>query len=193
MIKKVKIYAIICPITKDVKYIGKTFGTLKDRLSKHFYSVKDNSKKKRWIIENIKNNIYPEIILIDEVDSTLSNITEQKWILHYGIDNLLNENKGGGGCSITGYDDVLNKYKLFLAENYSKNTVSNYVSCVKIFLNYYSQIPRPKNINKIQIEYYLNSIKDISTRKIALSSIKLFYSEIIKQPKKLKSVKYQYK
>lgn len=193
MTKKVKIYAIICPITKDVKYIGKTFGTLKDRLIKHFNSVKDNSKKKIWIIENVKNNIYPEIILIEEIDSILSNITEQKWILHYGIDNLLNENKGGGGCSIKGYDDILNKYKLFLIENYSKNTVSNYVSCIKLFLNYYSQIPRPKNINKEQIEYYLNTIKDVNTRKIALSSIKLFYSEIIKQPKKLKSVKYQYK
>lgn len=77
MEKKVKIYAIICPITKEVKYIGKTFGTLKDRLSKHFYNEKDNSKKKIWILENIKNNIYPEIILIEEVESVLSNITEQ--------------------------------------------------------------------------------------------------------------------
>jgi len=193
MEKKVKIYAILCPTTKDVKYIGKTFGTLKDRLSKHIYNKKDNSKKKNWIVEIIKNNIYPEIILIEEVDSILSNITEQKWILYYGIDNLLNENKGGGGCSLKGYDDVLNKYKIFLIENYSKNTVSNYVSCIKLFLTYYSQISRPKNINKIQIESYLNSINDISTRKIALSSIKLFYSEIIKQPKKLNSVKYQYK
>lgn len=193
MIRKVKIYAILCPLTKEVKYIGKTFGTLKDRLSKHFNNAKDNSKKKNWIVNNINNGVCPEIILIDEVDSVLSNITEQKWILHYGVNNLLNENKGGGGCSIKGYDDVLNKYKLFLIGKYSKNTVSNYVSCVKLFLNHYNHISRAKNINKIQIEYYLNNINDINTRKIALSSIKLFYSEIIKQPKKLNSIKYQYK
>jgi Uri superfamily endonuclease len=97
---KVKIYSILCPISKEVKYVGKTFGTLKDRLSRHVSNSKDKSKKKIWIIENVKNNMFPEIILIDEVDSVLSNVTEKKWILYYGIDNLLNENKGGGGCSI---------------------------------------------------------------------------------------------
>lgn len=189
--KKVKIYALICPITKEVKYIGKTFASLKDRLSKHLYTLKSNSKKNIWINENIKNNIYPEIILIDEVN--LSNIAEQKWISYYGIDNLYNENKGGGGYSIKGYDDVLNKYKLFLIENYSKNTVKNYGSCVKMFLIYWDKVPRPKNINKIKIQEYLNTINDINSKKIALSAIKLFYAKIIKQPNKLKTIKYQYK
>ena len=193
MSRKVKIYAILCPITKEVKYVGKTFGTLKDRLSRHISNSKDKSKKKIWIIENVKNNMFPEIMLIDEVDSVLSNVTEKKWILYYGIDNLLNENKGGGGCSIKGFDDVLNKYKIFLIDNYSKNTVSNYMSCVKLFLSYYNNIPRAKNINKIQVQDYLNTINDVNSKKIALSSIKLFYSEIIKQPNKLKTIKYQYK
>lgn len=193
MSKIVKIYAIVCPITKDVKYIGKTFGTLKDRLSKHYSNSRDNSKKKKWIDNCIENFVYPEIILLEEVNNTISNISEQKWISHYGIDNLLNENKGGGGCSAKGYDNVLEKYKLFLNGKYSKNTVSNYVSCIRKFLNHYKDIDRPKNINKNDIIIYLESINDLNTKKVALSSIKLFYSEIIGQPKKITTVKYQYK
>jgi predicted GIY-YIG superfamily endonuclease len=66
MIKNTFIYALCCPITEEVKYIGKS-NNPKQRLSKH-KSVKDNNiDKKLWIDHLLKNNLSPKLKILEEV------------------------------------------------------------------------------------------------------------------------------
>ncbi len=95
------IYTLSHPITNIVRYIGKTNGTLPDRLSKHIYiSKKANNKRCNWIQSLIKQGIKPKIEVLDTCTSTEeSSKLEIYWISQFrswGFD-LVNGTDGGEG------------------------------------------------------------------------------------------------
>lgn len=96
------IYGIQHPITKDLKYIGKTSNKLNDRLSYHLWYAKRPGKKNivyAWIKSLLDKGLRPEIYLIEECAESAANDREIYWIKFYrdsGI-NLKNVQNGGDG------------------------------------------------------------------------------------------------
>lgn len=76
-------------------------------------------------------------------------------------------------------------------KNYSENTISNYVSQVKCFLEYFNSVAtKPSEISEKQIKEWLLQAKSINGRKHRISAVKLFYKHTGKQPLKFKSIEY---
>lgn len=115
--KEVKIYGLICPKTKEIKYVGKTIQPLKQRLKGHL-SVTDNDLTYRanWIRNLKKENLKPEIILLETCDDNNWEEREMYWINYYSkLVTLTNYTKGGNGGHITKIST-----KLKLSETYKE-------------------------------------------------------------------------
>lgn len=101
----VKIYAIIHPVTKEIKYVGKTVKPLGVRLSAHLFESKSTTlktHKHNWILKCIKDGLRPEIILLEECNEDNWKEAEIKWIKFYKSSSLTNTAEGGlGGCGKT--------------------------------------------------------------------------------------------
>lgn len=72
----ITIYTLTDPITKQVRYIGKTKGTLVQRMYAHISNYKlkkEKSHKNSWII-NLKNKGY--LPIIEELDL----VEESEWV-----------------------------------------------------------------------------------------------------------------
>ena len=64
---KIFIYTLECPISGEIRYIGKT-NNIKKRLSTHiFVSKKQKTHKDKWIFKLKKDNKKPIIKIIDEI------------------------------------------------------------------------------------------------------------------------------
>lgn len=99
----IKIYTINCPITNEIKYVGKTKQKLKTRLSQHINNTKRyNTKLCTWLKSIRNKNEYPIILEIDSAeDNEYANILE---ILYIGLFrswniDLKNHTIGGDGMS----------------------------------------------------------------------------------------------
>lgn len=187
------IYGLVCPISQGVKYVGKTKYSLKSRLGRHLSAKHPTSKKDKWIFDLKKDNLTPSIVLLESTFDKRWEKHEKKWILHFGIENLLNENLGGAGGRNGNDNRYLDLLKSKLLESKSKNTTRNYLSCIGLFLKYHSFCVSPSHVNAKQVLEYLTTIKNINSRKLMLTSLKFFYKEIISQPNKLKFIKYEYR
>lgn len=76
-------------------------------------------------------------------------------------------------------------------KNYSENTIENYCSQVKLFLNHFESVAtKPSEINESQIKEWLMTSQSINGRKHRISAIKLFYKITGKQPMKFKYIEY---
>jgi site-specific recombinase XerD len=76
-------------------------------------------------------------------------------------------------------------------KNYSQNTISNYSSQLKCFLEYFDNIAtKPSEISEKQIKSWLLLSKSINGRKHKISAIKLFYKYTGKQPLKFRHIEY---
>lgn len=73
--------------------------------------------------------------------------------------------------------------------NYSKNTVNNYVSCLKLFFSK-SEKDHPKNINERDIKAFLSTFKEPNTQRNYHSAIKVFYDICLGQKNKFKYIPY---
>lgn len=101
--KNIKIYGLVDPQTKEVRYIGKTIQTLNRRLYKHIYDskylIESKTHKNNWIRKLTSLGLKPEIILLEEnINSDWSKI-EIDYIKKYkelGC-NLTNSTEGGEG------------------------------------------------------------------------------------------------
>jgi group I intron endonuclease len=79
MEKIVKIYTLSHPLTKEIRYVGKTVESLEERLRKHILR-KDNTYKSKWIASLKKENLVPKIELLD-----LCSLNDWHWIEKYWI------------------------------------------------------------------------------------------------------------
>lgn len=76
-------------------------------------------------------------------------------------------------------------------KNYSENTIKNYASQLKLFLETFnSLVTKPSEINSKEIKNWLLKTNSINSRKHRLSAVKLFYKYTVKQPKKFKGIEY---
>ena len=76
-------------------------------------------------------------------------------------------------------------------KNYSENTISNYCSQVKLFLEYFNKVAtKPSEISERQIKDWLLLANSINGRKHRISAVKLFYKLTGNQPLKFKHIEY---
>ena len=100
----IKIYTLRHPLTNEIKYVGKTKGTLKNRWYSHISNYKlskEKSYKNSWIVSLKKENLKPTIELLDEVPENEWEFWEKYWIsqfLQWGF-KLTNMTKGGEGSN----------------------------------------------------------------------------------------------
>ena len=77
-----KIYSLSDPISNEIKYIGLTKMSLKDRLRKHIDSsriAKDGCNRERWVKSLLLEDKKPDIETIEELDTYDFSI-EKYWI-----------------------------------------------------------------------------------------------------------------
>lgn len=98
----VKIYGLVCPISGEIRYIGKTSRELDRRLYAHISESRRirNSHKHRWIAKCLDDGVRPLIVLLEDVPSSMSwQARERAWIklaLKSGM-RLTNQTAGGEG------------------------------------------------------------------------------------------------
>lgn len=86
------------------------------------------------------------------------------------------------------YVSELSEYMNY--KKYSNNSIENYTSSLKIFLNSFEDLAtKPSEITKKDIIKFLSKIESVNTHKAYLSAIKLFYKEVYNQPKKCDTIK----
>jgi hypothetical protein len=59
-----KIYGLVCPKSKQIRYIGVTRHSLEKRLKEHLRENKLKTHKQKWVKSLISKNLKPEIVLI---------------------------------------------------------------------------------------------------------------------------------
>jgi group I intron endonuclease len=96
--RKGYIYKLICPISGECRYVGKTVQTLNKRLYKHKYNKRKNpSHKNSWLIQLENKGLLNEmkIELIGEYDISVLNNKEIFWIAKLKGYKLTNMTEGG--------------------------------------------------------------------------------------------------
>lgn len=100
----VTIYTLTDPITKEVRYIGKTKRSLRDRMYSHTSNHKLNNEKSyknSWILSLKKKGFIPTIEILDIVEENNWEFWEQFYIglfKSWGF-RLTNMTKGGEGSN----------------------------------------------------------------------------------------------
>lgn len=194
----IKIYGLINPETKRIMYIGKTILSLKRRLQLHINKAKEmRTKKDKWILNLVSSNAFPDIILLEETAKIFASKREKEWIDKLGLAELVNGNIGGGGNNGSGIkrnESYKNGFIVFMNNSkYSKSTIKNSICYVNRFINYFkTEIKSPKEINSVDIGNYISTIQNKNTRNANIVALKIFYKEVMKQPLKLKNIRYEY-
>jgi site-specific recombinase XerD len=76
-------------------------------------------------------------------------------------------------------------------KGYRKNSIDNYLSYVKVFLEKHNHIvEKPSEINEQHIKTFLGSFSQQNTQRAYHSAIKCFYKYVGKQPNKFKYIEY---
>ena len=92
------IYGLKCPEKEIIRYVGKSKKP-KSRYSAHLSHTKakryDNIHLYRWIAKLLKNNLKPELVILETCSSENWKEKEKEWISKIGLENLLNMNEGG--------------------------------------------------------------------------------------------------
>lgn len=142
--EKIYIYTLSNPITKEIRYVGKT-KSIKRRLQSHIDYARNPKRKRRyvsdWILGLLNQNLKPIITIIDETDENSWVTRERYWIKHFRDlqFNLCNLTDGGEGNTGYVYSDELRNIRrisrigYITPENVKQkisNTLSKKVKCV---------------------------------------------------------------
>lgn len=121
-----KIYMLIDPFTKEVRYVGQTIKTLKYRLNEHVQDSKRyNYHSANWVKSLLKRGKIPIIELIEECP--LENLDERE--IYYISElsktcNLTNIQKGGKDGSFIKHSEEAKKKISDFMKNYKKSQSS---------------------------------------------------------------------
>jgi len=74
--------------------------------------------------------------------------------------------------------------------HFSKETIKNYCSQIKLFLNYFKEKDSPKHISADEIKDYMLNAKEVNSQNAMHSAIKKFYQITIKQTRKFHYITY---
>jgi hypothetical protein len=125
------IYTLSDPITKEVRYIGKT-NNIKTRFFGHMKD-KSNCHRTNWINSLKSKNLIPSIDVLDECDESFVNQLEIYWIAQFkawGFDLTNNTDGGDSGYKFT--DEVKTKMsKDRTGKKQSKETIEKRIAKVK--------------------------------------------------------------
>ncbi|MDE1139970.1 NUMOD3 domain-containing DNA-binding protein [Paraburkholderia tropica] len=99
------IYALLCPESGEVRYVGKTSMNLARRLSSHIMGCEcgrdQHQPKNKWLAELVRKDLVPLIRILERVpDGESWEPVEMRWIAHYRAalgKQLLNSAIGGHG------------------------------------------------------------------------------------------------
>lgn len=96
-----RIYALCCPFTGEVRYVGQTIEPLLTRLCAHMHAARrgrpKHSGKGEWLRDLDAQGTRPSIALLEECAAGAWRERERYWIAKFP--NLFNRAKGGGGGS----------------------------------------------------------------------------------------------
>ena len=96
------IYALLDPRNNEVRYIGKTVQSLKERLRSHLKAIKrETNHRTNWLNNLVKCGVTPSIIELEVVSSEEWEVAEIFWIsyLKFLGASLVNSATGGAGNS----------------------------------------------------------------------------------------------
>jgi group I intron endonuclease len=100
----VKIYSLIDPRSKQIRYIGKTIKSLNTRLNCHIHDCKrHNHHNSNWINSLLKQNLKPIIELIEEVEENDWEFWEKYWIAQFKQWGFILNNLTDGGIGHIGF------------------------------------------------------------------------------------------
>lgn len=161
-----KIYKLIDPLTKEIKYIGRTKQGILKRLNKH---IKESSKlkthKDKWINYLSKLNLKPLIEIIKDDIPSIEEADENEiyYIQFFKKNNckLTNSTLGGGGAKGFKHSSEVIEFLKTLSHSHSNETKKN-LSIIKT--EFYKQ-KLSKTDNEI-FEFILKN-KQFSNREIA--------------------------
>jgi len=74
--------------------------------------------------------------------------------------------------------------------NYSKDTIKNYSSCLRMFFAHFQHKEHPTHINETDVKAYLGKFSVTNTQRSQHGAIKKFYTICIKQKDKFKYIPY---
>ena len=129
--KKIQIYILIDPITKIVRYVGKSVNA-KRRYNQHLYDKRHDNYSSRWIRKLQKQNLKPFLEIIEECDESVWQERERYWISYYKpISKLTNLTAGGDGLSFYSHSEITKrkiseKHKGKLLSENTKNKIRNF-------------------------------------------------------------------
>jgi hypothetical protein len=119
------IYALIDPITNDIRYIGKS-NNVEKRFKKHMYDSLKNKKKthkERWIFKLKEKNLIPSLIILKETTNNEYEYWEEYYIKYYK----------SLGCKLTNYDEQGKGCSKYKSKKYIKNMQSKQIKTVYQF------------------------------------------------------------
>jgi hypothetical protein len=96
---KLIVYALLDPITSEIRYIGKSCSGF-TRIRQHFNPSQLNSKNKKssWLKSLLKRHTYPHVKVLDQaLDKASLSSLEKEHIAKHKSDKLLNMTDGGDG------------------------------------------------------------------------------------------------
>lgn len=95
---EVLIYALVCPVSGRVRYVGKTLH-MGRRLRQHVAETRryPHLHKSKWIAGLLREGLRPEIRLLESVQGPDWQNREIHWIEQF--EDLTNHSGGGNGCS----------------------------------------------------------------------------------------------
>jgi len=96
------IYALVHPITNEIRYVGKTSKTVENRIKGHIACCDIKSHKNNWVKNLIKSGLKPDYVILEMTDSWVE--AEQFWIAYFNFlgARLTNSTIGGEGSIFIG-------------------------------------------------------------------------------------------
>lgn len=103
--KKIQIYTLTDPITRIIRYVGKSVNAER-RYNQHLYDKRHNNYSSRWIRKLQKQKLKPILNIIEICDESIWQEREKYWIAYYKpISKLTNLTNGGDGLSSYNHSD----------------------------------------------------------------------------------------
>lgn len=160
---EVYIYGLICPLSNEIRYVGKTTQKLNKRLSQYLSATyKSNPHKYNWINQLKLQGLKPTIKIIEICNSVNWVEREKFWI--NDITNLTNITQGGeNGLFFT--SEILEKISIGV-KNYFKNPIVKELCSINSTL-YWNNIE-----NRINHGLKIKGSKRSTEHKEILSNIK---------------------